>query len=366
MKARRVIISGGGTGGHLYPALAVGRKLREKDPSLALTYIGGHREIEKKIMAEQGVDFIPMRIEGLKGRGLKSIRTLFLLPFSFLRALAHLIKIRPALVIGVGGYSSGPVVLAASWLRTPTIILEQNVRPGFTNRMLTRWVDKAVVAFESSLPRFRGKAVCLGNPVREEFYTLPKRDRQNKLAVLVFGGSQGSRFLNRAVAGAPPLLQKNRDLLAIIHQTGKDDWEWIDKVYRESGFDDATVAPYFTEMAANFQRSDLIVSRAGATTCAELIASGKPALLIPFAGASENHQEANARELERAGGAEVILEKDLTPEVLVRKILDILAHPEVLDRMAEGLARLRTLGTAEAIAELCFRLMEGKTQEIGT
>jgi UDP-N-acetylglucosamine--N-acetylmuramyl-(pentapeptide) pyrophosphoryl-undecaprenol N-acetylglucosamine transferase len=360
MKPRHVIISGGGTGGHLYPALAVGRKLREKDPSLALTYVGGHREIERKIMAEQDVDFIPMRIEGLKGRGLKSVRALFLLPVSFLRALALLVKIRPALVIGVGGYSSGPVVLPAAWMGTPTLILEQNVRPGFTNRMLARWVDKAVVAFESSLPRFRGKGVRLGNPVREEFYAMPRRARGDKLTVLVFGGSQGSRFLNRAVAEALPLLREKRDRLAIIHQTGKDDREWVDKAYRESGFGDATVAPYFPEMAACFQRSDLIVSRAGATTCAELIASRKPSLLIPFAGASENHQEPNARELERAGGAEVILEKDLTPEVLARKVLDILAHPEVLDRMADGLAGLRTAGAADGIVELCFRLMEGK------
>lgn len=365
MNPRCVVISGGGTGGHLYPALAVGRKLRQKDPSLVLTYVGGHREIEKKIMAEEGVDFIPLRIEGLKGRGLKSIRGLLLLPFSFLRALVLLVKIRPALVIGVGGYSSGPVVLSAAWMRTPTLILEQNVRPGFTNRMLARWVDRAVVAFESSLPRFRGKGVRLGNPVREEFYRMPRRAGQNKLTVLIFGGSQGSRFLNQAVAGALPLLREKGGLLAIIHQTGKDDREWVDKAYRESGFGKATVAPYFTEMAACFQKSDLIVSRAGATTCAELIASGKPALLIPFAGASENHQEPNARELERAGGAEVILEKDLTPEVLARRILDILAHPEVLDRMAAGLAKLQTPGAADGIAELCFRLMEGKAQEIG-
>ena len=360
MKPRRVVISGGGTGGHLYPALAVGRKLREKDPSLALTYVGSHREIERKIMAEQDVDFIPMRIEGLKGRGLKSVRALFLLPFSFLQAFVILARIRPALVIGVGGYSSGPVVLSAAWMRTPTLILEQNVRPGFTNRMLARWVDKAVVAFESSLPRFRGKGVRLGNPVREEFYAMPRRAGRDKPTVLVFGGSQGSRFLNRAVAGALPLLRGKRYLPALIHQTGKDDREWVEKAYRENGFGDATVAPYFSEMAACFQMSDLIVSRAGATTCAELIASGKPALLIPFAGASENHQEPNARELERAGGADVILEKDLTPEVLARHILGLLAHPEVLDRMADGLAGLRTPGSADGIAELCFRLMEGR------
>ena len=242
----------------------------------------------------------------------------------------------------------------------PTLVLEQNVRPGFTNRMLARWVDKAVVAFESSLPCFRGKGVRLGNPVREEFYSMPKKVRQNKLTILVFGGSQGSHFLNLAVARALPLLRGKKESLVLIHQTGNQDREWIEKAYRESGFDDATIAPYFSEMAAYFQRSDLIISRAGATTCAELIASGKPSLLIPFAGASENHQELNARELERAGGAEVALEKDLTPEVLAEKVLKILAHPEVLDRMADRLEGLRTPGAANGIAELCFRLMERK------
>ena len=360
MKPRRVVISGGGTGGHLYPALAVGRKLREKDPSLELVYFGSHKDIEKKIMAEQDVNFISMRIEGLKGRGLKGVGALLLLPAAFLQVLFLLARIRPSLVIGVGGYSSGPVVLSAALMGMPTLILEQNVRPGFTNRMLARWVDKAVVAFESSLPCFKGKGVRLGNPVREEFYAMPKKVRQNKLTMLVFGGSQGSHFLNRSVAGALPLLRGKKDSLVLVHQTGKQDREWVEKAYRESGFDDATIAPYFSEMASCFQKSDLIISRAGATTCAELIASGKPSLLIPFAEASENHQELNARELERAGGAEVALEKDLTPEVLARKVLDILAHPEVLDRMADGLEGLRTPGAANGIAELCFQLMERK------
>lgn len=360
MSERRVVISGGGTGGHLYPALAVGRKLLETDPTLRLTFVGSRRPVEIRIMDEQGVDFVPLRIEGLKNRGLRSIRGLALLPFSFLKPLALLVRLRPQLVVGVGGYSSGPVVLLASWLRIPTLILEQNVRPGYTNRLLLRRAKKAVAAFETTLPAFRGKGVWLGNPVREEFHGMPAKAAGPALSILVSGGSQGSRFLNRTLTAALPLLREKRELLEIVHQTGKDDIAWVEKAYGDSGFAGATVAPYFPDMAARFRRADLVVSRAGATTCAELIASRRPSLLVPFAAASENHQELNARELEKAGGAEVLLERNLTPEVLAARILYYLGHRDTLARMAAGLAPLRTDGAADAIAKLCFRLMEGE------
>lgn len=360
MSARRVVISGGGTGGHVYPALAVGGALRAVDPSVEIVFIGSRRTIEKRIMDEHGARFIAMKIEGLRGRGLRSVRGLALLPAAFIKSLTLLVRLKPGLVIGVGGYSSGPVVLLAAWLRIPTLILEQNVRPGFTNRLLVRWAKKAVVAFPSSLPAFRGKGVWLGNPVREEFLSLPPKAEGGVLTVLVFGGSQGSNVLNRAVAAALPLLPGERDRLVIIHQTGKDDFEWVKQAYRDSGFDETRVAPYYPDMAACFGRSDLIVSRAGATTCAELIAAGKPALLVPFAGASENHQEANARELEKAGGAEVVLEKDLTPELLAARIRHYLGRRDEIRRMAGSLGPLRTENSAEKIAGLCIRLMAGE------
>lgn len=360
MRARRVIISGGGTGGHLFPALAVGRKLREKDPGLRLTFVGSRRKVEMGIMAEQGVDYVPLRVEGLMGGGLKTLRGLVLLPLAFLRSLALLVRLRPRLVVGVGGFSSGPIVLLASWLRIPTLVLEQNVRPGYTNRRLVRRADRVVAAFEASLPGLRGKGVWLGNPVREEFYGMPVKAPGPVLSVLVAGGSQGSRFLNRTVTAALPFLRERREAFAFVHQTGKDDRTWVEKAYRDSGFPAATVAPFFTDMAARFRRADLVVSRAGATTCAELIASGRPSLLVPFAAASENHQEGNARELERAGGAEVALERELTPEALASRLRFYADRRDVLARMAAALVPLRTDGAAEAIAGLCLRLIEGE------
>ena len=363
MSGRRVVISGGGTGGHLYPALVVGRKLRETDATVELTYVGTDRDVEKKIMDENGVRFIPLRIEGLKGRGLKSLKALTLLPRSFAESRAVLRRTGPALVIGVGGYSSGPIVLLASWAGIPTVILEQNVRPGFTNRMLARWVRKAVVAFESSLPYFKGKGICLGNPVREEFYRLPAKPRSGRLSVLVFGGSQGSRFLNERMTAALPFLAEVRDRLAISHQTGSKDLDRVAGRYRAAGFDAGGVAPYISDMAGAFGRADLIVCRAGATTLAEIIAARKAALLVPFAGASEDHQTSNARELESVGGAEVLPELRLTAEVLAGRLFHYLNSPAELEAMERNLLVLRTENPAAKIADLCLSLMGAGGEE---
>lgn len=360
MRERRVIISGGGTGGHIFPALAVGQGLRKKDAGLRLVYIGSSRPLEKKIMEDHSVEFIPLKIEGIKGRGLKAARSWLLLPFSFLKSLVLILRLRPALVIGMGGFSSGPVVLLASWLRIPTVILEQNLRPGFTNRLLRRWARKAVVAFPNSLPYFRGKGVMLGNPVREEFYGLRPKRREDKLTLLVFGGSQGSRFLNQTVAAALPHLRAVRGGLRIFHQTGEADAEWVAAAYRSHQFPDAVAAPFFPDMARYFEMSDFVICRAGATTIAELIAAKKPSLLIPFAQAADDHQTANAGELERLGAAEVLPEKEATPERLAGRIIFIGQHASELARMENNLLRLRTEGAADKIAALCLELMEDK------
>lgn len=363
MRPRGVVISGGGTGGHLYPALVVGRRLLAMAPDLALTYVGTRRDVEGRIMAEHGVRFVPMRIEGLKGRGLKSLRGLLLLPLAFAHSLLILARTRPGLVIGVGGYSSGPIVLLASWLRIPTVILEQNARPGFTNRLLARSVRKAVAAFPSTLPAFRGKGVVLGNPVREEFYALPAKRRSATLDVLVFGGSQGSRFLNDRVTAALPLLAAAKGRIRLTHQTGAADLERVAAAYRAAGFAEAEVAAYFPGMAERFGRADLVVCRAGATTLAELIAARRASVLVPFAGAADDHQTANARELEAVGGAVVVPEAEATPEALAALILRFLDRPGELDAMERNVARLQAGDPAGRIAELCLSLMRPGPKE---
>ncbi len=363
MKEKKIIISGGGTAGHIYPALAVGNKLKEQDASLQLTYVGTHRELEKNIMKHQKVSFIPLRIEGLKGKGLRTIKSLFLLPFSFLKSFSILRRIRPDLVIGMGGYSSGPIVLVASWMKIPTLILEQNLYPGFTNRMLVPWVRKAVVAFQGSLSYFKGKGIFIGNPVREEFYDLPPKARNAKLAILIFGGSQGSHFLNKGITASLPLLKQEKKSLRIYHQTGEKDLEWVKEHYAQNGFTEVTVAPYFLDMASYFQKSDLIISRAGATTIAEFIASQKASILIPFSHAADNHQVLNARELEKINGAEILQEEEFTPERLVEKIFDLLHNREKIARMEKNIARIKNEKVAEKISNLCFELLEAGRKE---
>jgi UDP-N-acetylglucosamine--N-acetylmuramyl-(pentapeptide) pyrophosphoryl-undecaprenol N-acetylglucosamine transferase len=361
MSGPRVIISGGGTGGHLFPALVLGQRLIEANPNLAVTYLGGRRPGERDLMARQKARFIPLRIEGLKGRGLRSLRSLILLPAAFLKSFWILVRTRPVLVVGVGGYSSGPVVLLAAWMRIPTMILEQNVRPGFTNRLLLPWVRAAVAAFEVSLPRMKGKGVFLGNPVREEFYAVRRKARGERLSLLVFGGSQGSRILNRGVTSALPILERWRDALRVVHQTGAADLGWVRKSYAESGFLDAAVEPFIDDMPAAFAAADLVVSRAGATTCAELVASRRVSILVPFARAADDHQTQNAAELSRVGGTEVIAESEWTPKLFAQRILFFLTHPDRLAAMEDGLATLRTEGAADKIAALALDLIEGRT-----
>lgn len=363
MNARRIIISGGGTGGHLYPALAVGEKLKTKDPRLEITFVGSSRQLEKSIMDRYSANFIPLKIEGLKGKGLSTIRSLALLPFSFVKSMFILIRLRPALVIGVGGYSSGPVVLLASWVKIPTLIMEQNLRPGLTNRLLLPWVSKAVVAFEGSLSYFKGKASVTGNPTREEFYSLPKKERNPLLSILIFGGSQGSHFLNQGVTESLSLLVQEKKNLRFFHQTGEKDYGWVRERYEKLGYTDTTISPYFFDMSSYFQRSDLIVCRAGATTIAELIAAQKASILVPFAKAADNHQEYNAKELEAVKGAEILCEADFTAETFAEKILDFMTHKDKINRMENNIKKLNKGNAAAKIADLCFQLMDKHGKE---
>lgn len=359
MSTARIFISGGGTAGHLYPALALGRKLRERAPEMEITYIGSSRALEKRIMQHHQVDFVPLRIEGLKGRGWKTLRALLLLPRAFWQSFRLLRRLRPGLVIGVGGYSAGPVVLLASRMKIPTLILEQNRHPGFTNRRLLPYVDKAVAAFESSLPDFKGKGVFLGNPVREEFYSLPAKERGSRLTVLIFGGSQGSHFLNRQVVDSLPLLHEWKDRLRFFHQTGEKDQAWVTESYGRAGFADAVVEAYFFDMPALFRETDLVVGRAGASTIAELIAAGKASLLVPFARATDDHQALNARELEKIEGAVVFTETEFTPELFAREVGSFIQGMDKITRMERNLSRMQTPpGVTDRIADLCLDLMQ--------
>jgi UDP-N-acetylglucosamine--N-acetylmuramyl-(pentapeptide) pyrophosphoryl-undecaprenol N-acetylglucosamine transferase len=354
-----IIISGGGTGGHLYPALAVGTKLIERRPDIRLIYVGSRRSVEKRIMGGRGIRFLALPVEGLKGRGLGALRSLALLPWALVLSLGLMLRTRPALVIGVGGYSSGPVVLAAWMARVPSLILEQNARPGFTNRLLRPFARKAVAAFPGTLEAFGGKGLVLGNPVRDEFYGIGPKPASEIFTLLVMGGSQGSHVLNAAMVGTLPLLAADKGRLEIYHQTGRAEYESVRQAYAREGFGRAVVAPFFDRMAEVLSRADLCLCRAGATTIAELIAARRAAILVPFARAAENHQLLNARELEKLGAAEVVTEAELGPAVLAARLRSFLEDRGRAGRLAERLEPLRTEGAADRIVDLVLGMMKG-------
>jgi len=358
MKRPTIFICGGGTGGHLYPALAVGKKLREKVPELEIIFIGSQRAMEKEIIQHHGEKFIGLKIAGLRGKGARAILSIPLVPIALIKSIYLIIKKRPRLVIGMGGYSSGPMTLAAWLLGRPRLILEQNARPGFTNRLLRPFVPKAVVAFQGTLSYFGHKGICLGNPVREEFNLIPPRQPHEFFTLLIFGGSQGSRFLNQLMVEALACLIRVKEKLRIFHQTGPKDLSWVERAYREQGFNRITIAPYFFDMASRFAAADLIICRAGATSVAEIIAAQRPAVLIPFAQAAENHQYWNAYELAASGAADLLPESEATPQVLADKILSYLEEPHKLKLMEERLSSFKLEKPEEKIASLCLELMK--------
>ncbi|MGQ9470465.1 MAG: undecaprenyldiphospho-muramoylpentapeptide beta-N-acetylglucosaminyltransferase [Candidatus Aminicenantales bacterium] len=357
-RQRSIFIAGGGTGGHLYPALAVGRKLREKMADIEIYFIGSQRPLEKEIIQQYGEKFISLPIEGLRGRGKRALRSWLLIVVAFIKSLSLCWRKQPALVIGVGGYSSGPVIVAAWFCGKPILILEQNARPGFTNRILRPVAKKAIVAFRSTLPYFGSKGVILGNPVRPEFRKVLARKNRTPFTILVFGGSQGSNFLNQLIIRTLPLLKPLKEKILFFHQTGPKEFDLVAKAYEEHNFSSRVVSPYFFDMPARFAAADLIICRAGATSVAELIASRRAAILIPFARAAENHQYWNARELASQAAADMLVENEASPETLAQKIQDYFNHPEKLTAMEERLAELEVSEPEEKIAALCLDLMK--------
>jgi UDP-N-acetylglucosamine--N-acetylmuramyl-(pentapeptide) pyrophosphoryl-undecaprenol N-acetylglucosamine transferase len=312
MGVTTLMIAGGGTGGHIYPAIAIAREFMARDAARRVVFVGTEYGLEKTIVPKAGFPLEFISVGGLKGKGpLDLTKNLLRLPLGFLQASRVVGKHRPSVVLGVGGYSSGPVLLAAWLRRVPTIIHEQNAFPGLTNRLVAKFVKAVAVAFEDAGPRLKRKdAVVTGNPVRAEFFQTQQPNNPTT-RLLIFGGSQGSKVLNDAVTRALPLLPKN---LEIVHQTGPKMLDEVKRAY--ANVPNARVVAYIDPMVDELAAADVVISRAGAMTIGELAAVGRAAILIPFAAATNNHQELNARVMERAGAAIVITESELTPERL--------------------------------------------------
>jgi len=295
---------------------------------------------------------------GLKGRSLwQQIQSLLCMPKGFFQAVNIIRRFNPDIVVGVGGYASGPVVLAAKLMRKRVVIHEQNVIPGFTNRLLGRIADRIFVSLPDKFHMFKkSRTILTGNPVRQEILSARgKRGGQTRFHLLIVGGSQGAHAINRAVIEALDQL-KQPESIVFTHQTGADDLEWVEQAYARRG-SKADVRPFFEDMATAYKDADLVVCRAGATTVAELTALGKPAIYIPFPFAVHNHQEFNARYVTESSGGELLLERDLTGRTLADKIEKYLSRPSDLKEMSAQARRLGKPEAAEAVVNECRRLL---------
>jgi UDP-N-acetylglucosamine--N-acetylmuramyl-(pentapeptide) pyrophosphoryl-undecaprenol N-acetylglucosamine transferase len=352
----RMVIAGGGTGGHLFPGLAVARELEKRLPAEIL-FVVGRRRMESEILSRYGYPVASIDVEGLKGRGWKrGLAVFFKLPKGFFQSICVLREFKPRLVLGVGGYSSGPFCLASRCLGTPTAVHEQNSFPGLTNRLLSRFVDRVFISFEESREHFTGGSlVFTGNPVREELFSKATRSVNGGRAftILVLGGSQGARAVNEAFVEAVTVLNKQGKYPDLIHQAGEADYDRLKRDYAEKGIP-GEVVPFIQDMATAYARADLVVSRAGATTLSELAALGKPSILIPYPHAANQHQETNALALERAGGSEIIRQKELAGKGLARAITRLMDDRTALEEMGR---RAKEQGRPEAAKAIVDQLL---------
>lgn len=356
----RVLIAAGGTGGHIYPGIAVANEIVRRDPESKVQFVGTARGLENKLVPKAGFDLSLIESTGLKNVGVVSrIRGLLILPKSFAEARRIVRQFQPDVVIGAGGYVSGPVVLMASLMRVPTLIMESNALPGMTNRTLARFVNKAAVSFDASLPYFRGRGVVTGNPVRREFFEVtPRAGNAEDFSILIFGGSQGARAINEAMLNALPFLDDVKEKLRVTHQTGDADFEKVRTIYAKRGWQqEAHITKYIDDMVASFANADLVISRAGATTTAELIAAGKASVMIPFPLAADDHQRKNAEALQAAGASKMILQKDLSGERLGAEIKELLRQPEAIRKMEQAARGLAKGDAAAAVVDLLEELV---------
>ena len=358
-------MAGGGTGGHLFPAIAIAEAFLEENPLNTLLFVSTGRAFERAVLAEQGFRLKCITAEGIKGKGIRhQLRAIIMLPKGVMEALKILSDFVPDLVVGVGSYASGPLILAAWMLRIPIVLHEQNIQPGITNRMLFPLASRVHVSFPNT--RFRNQSSKIrfsGNPVRKNILECAVQSfspasgdvsPRRAFTVGVIGGSQGSHAINLAVIQTLPLLKEH--CCHFIHQTGQSDLRMIQDAYLRHGIS-SVVQPFFRDMTDCYRQTDLLICRSGATTVAEIMAIGKPAILIPFPHAADNHQQLNAGRLVQSQAAEMILESDLSGSVLAQRILFLASNPETLGQMAFRARQLGTPFAAKTIVDDCYELV---------
>jgi len=356
----RLLLAGGGTGGHLFPAVALAQRLLAQEPQAAVQFVGTAKGLEARLLPKLELPLATVDMAGVVGRGWRG--KLELLP-KLLKSLGQARKIlrrfAPDLVIGVGGYSTVPVLLMARLLRIPYLIHEQNAVPGLSNRLLARGAQLICLSFPNSSTGFdQRKILVTGNPLRAGMEQIaPELSENGKL--LIFGGSRGARAINQVVMEILPLFNAWPSPPVILHQTGEEDFEQVREAYHAAGFDPQQVVPFIDNMAGAYGEARLVICRAGATTLAELTACGRPAILIPFPFATGDHQTANARALADAGAARLLPQSEMSAAGLAEIIRELLDAPEKLAQMAKQARSLGRPGAAEKILDECRKIIEG-------
>lgn len=355
----RIVIAGGGTGGHLFPGIAVAEEFIKRDGETKVLFIGTKKGIESRLLGRIGYELKTIDVEGIKGRGLKAlVKGFYQIPQSMWQSGRILKQFCPQVVIGVGGYASGPAVLAAYFMGIPTAIAEQNAVPGITNKILGRFADKIFVTYAQTSALFpQTKVSVSGNPVRAAFTgirSLPK-EKNDYRRLLVFGGSQGAAAINKSVVEMLPELRKMNMKIRVIHQTGAQEVESVSEAYRRFGVA-AEVTPFIVDMASAYRGADLIICRAGATSLAEITAAGKVPVLIPFPRATNDHQTKNAQAMADAGAAIMIPERELGGGKLFTVVEDLLSNEKKLQLMEEKSAKLGLINAAANIVDACLEL----------
>jgi len=365
--AIRIIIAGGGTGGHLFPAIAIAQEFMAKDPENKVIFVSTGNPFELSVLDKAGFILEKITAEGIKGRGLlRQLRSMWKIPVGIFESMRIIKNFEPDLVMGVGSYAAGPVAIGAWFMRKKLILHEQNILPGITNRILSRFADRIYVSFKNTKANFNpGKVLYTGNPLRKEFMQKAKENKDNNTAlsakdytftVLILGGSQGAHSINEAVINALGHF-KGKHNFYFIHQTGKQDEAAVKKAYKDQGIS-CMVKSFFDDMPKQYQRANLIICRSGATTVAELAAVGKGVIFIPFPFAADNHQVLNARTFTETGAAEMILQKDLTGRVLAKRIEYYASNKEALEVMATKAKSLGKPDAAKIIVEDCYSLLD--------
>ena len=356
----RVIIAGGGTGGHVIPALAIAQELRSRHAA-DVKFVGTSRGIETRLVPRAGFDLHLVQVGQLNRVDLRTrVKTLLALPQAVIQAAKLVHDFRPDVIVGVGGYASGPAMLAGGIMNVPLVAFEPNFVPGFANRILGPLLKTAVVQFEATCHYFRDSHVT-GVPVRSEFFRVPPRPVNARPTLLVFGGSQGAHAINAAALGALENLSARVPEICIIHQTGEKDYTEAQSAYLKTTVT-AEVSPFIDDMPGAFARADLLVCRSGASTVAEITAAGRPAIFIPLPTAADDHQRQNAAALADVNAARLLPQAELTSDRLAEEIAALLGNRTRLFEMAQAARKLAHPHAAGEIARIVARAAGASTQ----